>query len=311
MRIGFIGLGTMGAHFANNLLKAGFDLVVHDLDRDRARAQLDTGAAWADSPRMLAECCDVVMTSLPGPPEVEITALDPDQGLLAGMSKGDIYFDLSTNSPTLVRELHAKFRDKGVHLFDAPVSGGPAGAESGKLAVWVGGEETTFEANRAPLDAIGDQVRYIGPVGAGSVAKLVHNATAYALQAVLGEMFSVGIKAGVDPLALWEAVRQGAYGRSRTYDKLAEHFLINEYDPPAFALRLAHKDVALAAQLGRDYDIATPLVDLALSDMSEGLERGWGERDSRVSMLLNLERAGLEVACDSDAVNSVLETDKH
>lgn len=310
MHIGFIGLGTMGAHFANNLIKTGFKLVVHDIDPDRARPQLDAGASWADTPRAVAESSSIVMTSLPGPPEVETIALDPDRGLLAGMSKGDVYYDLSTNSPAMVRALHSKFLEKGVHLLDAPVSGGPAGAKSGKLAIWVSGDETVFEANRASLDAIGDQVRYIGPIGAGSVAKLVHNATGYAIQTVLAEMFSVGIKAGVDPLALWEAVRQGAHGRCRTYDRLGEHFLINEYDPPAFALRLAHKDVSLAMELGRDQGVATPLVDIALRDMTEGLERGWGDRDSRVSMLLQLERAGLEVACDPKAVKTVLESDK-
>jgi len=309
MQIGFIGLGTMGAHFANNLLKAGSNLMVHDLDIGRAKAQLAAGATWADSPHDLATACDIVMTSLPGPAEVEAIALDPSQGLLAGMSAGKVYYDLSTNSPTLVRELHAKFLAKGVHLLDAPVSGGPGGAKSGKLAIWVSGDETVFSENRAPLDAIGDQVRYIGPIGAGSVAKLVHNATGYAIQAVLAEMFSVGVKAGVDPLALWEAVRQGAHGRSRTYDKLAEHFLINDYDPPAFALRLAHKDVTLAVQLGRDQHVETPLVDLALAEMTEGLQRGWGERDSRVSMLLQLERAGLEINCDSQAVNAILAAD--
>jgi len=309
MQTGLIGLGTMGAHFANNLLKAGSTLVVHDLNIDHAKAQLEAGAEWADSPHELATACDIVMTSLPGPAEVEAIALDPSKGLLAGMSAGKVYYDLSTNSPTLVRQLHAQFLAKGVHLLDAPVSGGPAGAKSGKLAIWVSGDEAVFSKNRAPLDAIGDQVRYIGPIGAGSVAKLVHNASGYAIQAVLAEMFSVGVKAGVDPLALWEAIRQGAHGRSRTYDKLAEHFLINDYDPPAFALRLAHKDVTLAAQLGRDQRVETPLIDLALAEMTEGLERGWGDRDSRVSMLLQLERAGLEIDCDTDAVKAVLAAD--
>lgn len=310
MKIGFIGLGTMGIHFARNLCSAGFDLCVHDLERKRADEFLKSGASWADTPREMAEACEVVLTSLPGPAEVEQLALDPDNGLLAGLSADKVYFDLSTNSPTLVRRLHGEFKSKGVHLLDAPVSGGPAGAESGKLAIWVGGDQTVFEASRAPLDAIGDQVRYIGDIGAGSVAKLVHNASGYAIQAVLAEMFSVGVKAGVEPLSLWQAVRQGAHGRARTFDKLAEHFLINEYDPAAFALKLAHKDVRLACEMARDHTVPTPLTDLALAEMTQGLERGWGAKDSRVSMLLQLERAGIDIAVDKAAIDAVLELER-
>lgn len=309
MKIGFIGLGTMGAHFARNLVAAGFDLCVHDIERERADEFIRSGASWAETPREMAESCAIVMTSLPGPPEVEALTLDPEHGLLAGFSAGDVYFDLSTNSPALVRRLHGLFEQKGVHLLDAPVSGGPAGAESGKLAIWVGGDKAIFDASRAPLDAIGDQVRYIGDIGAGSVAKLVHNASGYAIQAVLAEMFSVGVKAGVEPLALWQAVRQGAHGRSRTFDKLAEHFLINEYEPAAFALRLAHKDVALACDLARDQSVPTPLTDLALAEMTQGLERGWSARDSRVSMLLQLERAGIDIEVDRQALEAVLNDD--
>jgi 3-hydroxyisobutyrate dehydrogenase len=310
MKIGFIGLGMMGASFASNLQKAGFDLTVHDLSQQIASKHLEAGASWADTPKALAEQCDVVMTSLPGPLEVEKVAMDPAEGLLAGFAPGKVYFDLSTNAPTMIRKLHAEFLERGVHLLDAPVSGGPAGAASGKLAIWVGGDEAVFAANRESLDALGDQVRYIGPVGAGSVAKLVHNASGYAIQTALAEVFSVGIKAGVEPVALWEAVRQGARGRVRTFDSLADHFLINNYDPAKFALRLAHKDVALAAELGRDMGVPMRTVDLTLAEMTEALSRGWGDRDSRSSMLLQLERAGIDVDSDRDAIAAVFAADE-
>ena len=139
------------------------------------------GAVWADTPKALAEQCEVIFTSLPGPPEVEEVALGQN-GLLAGMKDGSAYFDLSTNSPTLVRELNRRFAEKHVYMLDAPVSGGPRGAASGRLALWVGGDEQIFNRHKKVLDAIGDQARYIGPIGAGSVAKLVHNCAGYAMQ---------------------------------------------------------------------------------------------------------------------------------
>src|ERR1700716_2526567 len=144
MKVGFIGLGTMGASMAANLQKAGHELVVHDIRRAAAERHLAAGAVWADSPKALAEQCEVIFTSLPGPPEVEAVALGAN-GLLAGMKDGNAYFDLSTNSPTLVREINRRFSEKHIYMLDAPVSGGPRGAASGRLAVWVGGGEQNFK----------------------------------------------------------------------------------------------------------------------------------------------------------------------
>ena len=294
MKIGFIGLGTMGASMAANLQKAGHELVVHDIRRAAAERHLAAGAVWADSPKALAEQCEVIFTSLPGPPEVEAVAL-AENGLLAGMKDGGAWFDLSTNSPTLVRELNRRFAEKHLYMLDAPVSGGPRGAASGRLALWIGGDEQIFNRHKPVLDAIGDQARYIGPIGAGSVAKLVHNCAGYAIQCVMAEVFTMGVKAGVEPLALWEAVRQGAGGRRRTFDGLVDQFLPNKYDPPAFALRLAHKDVTLATQLGREMKVPMHMANLALDELTAALNRGWENRDSRVAMLLQQERAGVKI----------------
>lgn len=312
MRVGFIGLGTMGGHFATNIQKAGFDLVVSDISRQHAGKHLEAGAVWAETPKDVADQTDVVLASLPGPPEVKQVAANPDTGLIAGMKAGQAFFDLSTNAPTVVRALHAEFAERGLHYLDAPVSGGPAGAESGKLAVWVGGDKDVFEANRAALDAMGDQVRYIGDIGAGSIAKLVHNATGYAFQTAMAEMFSVGVKAGLDATSLWEAVRQGAVGRGRPFDRLTSQFLIDKYDPPQFALRLAHKDVALAAELGRDVGVPMRVINLVLAEMTEALEaRGWGSLDSRSPMRLQLERAGLDkLGADPAYLKQIMAADK-
>ena len=305
IKVGFIGLGTMGAGMAANIQRAGYELVVNDLREEAASPHLAAGAAWADTPRQVAEAVDVVLTSLPGPPEVNAVALGPD-GLIHGLRPGSAYLDLSTNSPTLLRELHATFAARGVDVLDTPVSGGPAGAKSGKLAIWVGGDEAAFQRHRAVLDAIADQVFYVGPIGAGCVTKLVHNCAGYAIQAALAEVFTMGVKAGVEPLALWQAVRQGAIGRRRTFDRLPEQFLIGKFDPPAFALRLAHKDVTLATQLARELHVPMRAADLALAELTEALNRGWAGRDSRVAMLLQEERAGVEIAVDPAAMQAAL-----
>lgn len=309
MQIGFIGLGTMGAKMAASLQRAGYSLVVHDVRREAAAAHLAAGALWADSPRQVAEAAEVVFTSLPAPANVEDVTLG-EGGLLAGMRPGGAYFDLSTNSPSLVRQIHAAFAERGAHMLDAPVSGGPRGAASGKLAIWVGGEEKIFDQYRAVLDAIGDQARYVGPIGAATVAKLVHNCAGYMLQRALSEVFTMGVKAGVEPLALWEAVRQGALGRSRTFDGLPAHFLPGVYDPPDFALRLAHKDVTLATALGREVDVPMPMANLALAELTTALNRGWAERDSRVAMLLQEERAGVQIAVDQARIREALNRDR-
>jgi 3-hydroxyisobutyrate dehydrogenase-like beta-hydroxyacid dehydrogenase len=308
MKVGFVGLGMMGKFMAANLQENGFDLVVHDLNKAAAQPHIAAGAAWADSPKALGEAVDVVFSSLPGPPEVEAVALG-ENGLLAGMSKDGAYFDLSTNSPTVVRRIHAVFAEKGVHMLDAPVSGGPHGAESGKLALWIGGPEAVYNKYKTVLDAIGDRANYIGDIGAGSVAKLVHNCSGYAMQCALAEVFTLGVKAGVEPLALWEAVRQGAQGRRRTYDGLINQFLPGEYDPADFALRLAHKDVSLATALGREIGVPMRMANLALEEMTEAMNRGWGNRDSRSPMILQLERAGVEIAVDKDDIRAALERD--
>ena len=306
MKIGFIGLGMMGAGMASNLQKAGHELVVHDLTRQAASKHLNAGATWVESPRAVAQACDLVFTSLPTPADVRQVG----SGLLEGFRSGAAWFDLSTNAVDVVRSLHATFAEKGIAFLDAPVSGGPKGADSGRLAIWVGGDKAVFDKHHAVLSAMGDQAVYIGDIGAGSIAKLVHNASSAAVNVVLSEVFTMGIKAGVEPLALFEAVRQGASGRSRMFDRLADHFLTGSYDPADFALRLLHKDVSLACQLARDVQVPMRLTNMALMELTEALNRGWGARDSRVGSLLQQERAGIPpITVAPDQVKAVLQAD--
>jgi 3-hydroxyisobutyrate dehydrogenase len=292
MTVGFIGLGLMGSGMAANLQKAGHAVVVHDLTRQAASRHLENGASWAETPRALAEACEVVFTSLPTPADVEAVC-HGETGLAAGLRPGAAWFDLTTNAVDVVRRLHAELAGRGVDFLDAPVSGGPAGAASGTLALWVGGDEKAFERCRKLLDAIGDQVLYIGAIGAGTIAKLVHNCAHAAVGTVLGEVFTMGVKAGVDPLTLWAAVRQGALGRNRTFDIFGNRFLPGQFDPPSFALRLLHKDTMLALQLGRDVSVPMRLCNLVGQELTEAMNRGWGGRDSHSYLALQNERAGI------------------
>ena len=305
MKVGFIGLGIMGASMALNVRSAGHEVVVNDIRRDAAAPHLAAGCVWADSARGVAEASDVVFTSLPGPKEIDAIALAED-GLLGGMRRGTAWFDLSTSSPTSVRRLHELFAAKGIATLDAPVSGGPTGAKSRKLAIWVGGARSEFDRYKAVLDAIGDRVSYSGPIGAGSIAKLVHNCAGYVIQTALAEVFTMGVKAGLEPLPLWQAVREGAIGRRRTFDGLADQFLPGVFEPPAFALRTAHKDVKLATELARELNVPMRLSMLTLEEMSEALNRGWGHLDSRVSMLLQEERSGVKIAVPPELIKEVL-----
>lgn len=309
MKVGFIGVGTMGAGMASNLQKGGNDLVVNDLTRQAASRHLAAGATWAETPKEVAAQCDVVFTSLPTPADV-IKVGNGENGLARGFRPGAAWFDLSTNAVDVVRSLHAEYAAKGIHFMDAPVSGGPSGANSGKLAIWIGGDKDVFDKYKAQLEAMGDQARYIGPIGAGTIAKLVHNATSAAVNVVMSETFTMGVKAGVEPAALFAAIRQGAAGRARLFDRLQKQFMTGVYDPPDFALRLLHKDVSLACQLAREVSVPMRLTNLAHQELTEAMNRGWDKRDSRVGALLQQERAGIPpIAVDPARIKVIMDED--
>lgn len=305
VRVGFIGLGKMGRGMADNLQRAGFGLVVSDLSREAAAVQIQNGAEWADTPRELASRCDVVLTSLPTPADVRAVSSGQD-GLIAGMRAGTAWFDLSTNSVAEVRALHAELADRGVYFLDAPVSGGPAGAASGQLAIWVGGDQKAFDAHTDLLAAMSDAPRYVGEIGAGTIAKLVHNMASAAIGAVMAEVLTVGVKSGLEPLPLWEAIRTGAAGRMRSFDNI-KRFLQGTLDPPSFELRLLQKDVGLALQLGRDESVPMRLCNLVFSDITEAMNRDWQDRDSQSFLVLQQERAGLPpFQLDPEELNDAL-----
>jgi len=306
MKAGFIGLGTMGQHMAANLQAAGHELIVHDVRAAAAEPHLAAGAVWADTPADMMAAVDVVFTSLPTPAVVEEVALGAS-GLLEAVREGKVLFDLSTNSPTTVRQIERAFGAKGGAVCDAPVSGGPSGARTGKLTVYVGGDRDVFDSHRGLLSAFSDEQLYVGPIGAGTVAKLAHNCVGYMINLAIAEVFTLGVRGGLDPLDLWRALRMGSVGRRRTFDALATQFLSHSFDTPAFSLRLAHKDVGLATEFGRELGIPLRMANLTFAEMTEALGRGWGDRDSRVAMLLQEERTGVRIEIPADILRRELD----
>ncbi len=295
MRIGFIGLGNMGGPMALNLLKAGHTLLVNDIQRDRADAHLAGGARWAATPAEAAASSELVFTSLPGPKEVEAVALG-ENGILSRIESAGVYADLSTNSPTVIRRIHAAFARKGVAMLDAPVSGGIAGARAATLSVMVGGDEAVYRKIKPALDALGDKVTYIGAIGCGSVAKLVHNMIVFGSVQLLAEAFTMGVKAGVPAETLVSAVENGAYGQGAMLRGVMRKMVMRDnFDRVAFALKLARKDLGLATELAREINVPMPLANLVEQDLVEAVARGLGDKDSSVSFTLQEDRAGVKV----------------
>jgi 3-hydroxyisobutyrate dehydrogenase-like beta-hydroxyacid dehydrogenase len=296
MRIGFIGLGNMGGPMALNLVKAGHSLTVHDIRRQMADPHISGGAKWADTPADVARLSELILTSLPGPKEVEAVSLGGENGIIHGIQKGSVYADLSTNSPTVIRRLHAIFAEKGISMIDAPVSGGVPGARNATLSVMVGGDEDIYNRIKPALDAIGDKVAYIGAIGAGAVAKLVHNMIAICTTEILAEAFTMGVKAGVPPQALLTAVQNGAYGQGMMLKGMMPKMIFTgNFDRVTFALKLARKDLGLATELAREHNVPMPVANIVEQDMLEALVHGLGEKDSSAAFIVQEDRAGVKV----------------
>jgi 3-hydroxyisobutyrate dehydrogenase len=305
--IGFIGLGRMGAAMANRLLECGATVLVHDIRREAAEPLIEGGAQRCESTHDVARGSDILFTSLPGPAEIGELA-QGNGSIVESIRPGTVWVDVSTNSLSCVRAVDAQLRAVGAHFLDAPVSGGPGGAAQGTLAMWVGGDTADVERCLPWLRELAGSILHVGPVGCGTVTKLVHNAAAYAIQTAIAETFALGVTAGVEPLALWTAIREGAVGRRRTFDGIGPRYLTGSYEPADFALDLARKDLLLATSLAREVGVSMRTVELALAELTDSVARGWGHLDARAAMQLAQERAGVDIQVDPHDVQRVLST---
>jgi 2-hydroxy-3-oxopropionate reductase len=257
MNIGFIGIGKMGSRMAKRIMDGGHKLTVNDVNKAAAGPFLEKGAAWADTPKAVAAACPVVITMLPGPPEIEQVVYSPD-GLMAGWKQGDIYIDMSTSLPGTTRKIAADAQKKGVVVLDAPVTGGSPRAETGTLTIMVGGPEDTFQKVVSVLDLMGKKVIHMGDCGAGNITKLVNNLISLTCTLANAEAFMIGVKAGVDTKRLYDAVTNGS-GNNFQLKEVWSHTILTGNFEPEFELGLAAKDVSLAMTLAREYQIPLPL----------------------------------------------------
>ncbi|WP_438397343.1 NAD(P)-dependent oxidoreductase [Caballeronia sp. DA-9] len=255
MKIAFIGLGNMGAPMAANLLKSGFRLAVHDLDRGKAEDLISAGAIWYDTIHETVRDAEVVMTSLPTPAIVREIATNG--GLLASMNPGATWIDLSTNNLEVWQEVCDLAKLRGISTLDAPITGGAEGAKAATLLVLVGGEEAVYQKHCKIFSAIGSRSEYLGRSGAGYVAKISQVVLCYLHSIALAESLMLGVKGGVDPGKMLSII-QNSTGRSYVADQYGPSILNGDYDP-TFELGLAIKDMRLTIELARHVSAVLPL----------------------------------------------------
>jgi 2-hydroxymethylglutarate dehydrogenase len=256
MKVGFIGIGAMGKPMSSHIIEAGYDLVVSDIKKEAARDILSKGAKWADTPQTIAECCEVVMTSLPLPKDVEDVVYGK-HGLMAGWKKGDIFVDMSTNSPSVIRKIAKDALVRGVEVLDAPVSGGATGADSRRLSIIVGGKMEVLGKIRKILEAVGDKIFYVGDVGCGNTVKLINNMIAFGCGQITFEGIVLGVKAGIDEPTLREVIKNSSGANYGIQYGLPDLFA--GYFEPSSHQYNSLKDIRLALELAKDYSVPTPI----------------------------------------------------
>jgi 2-hydroxymethylglutarate dehydrogenase len=287
MKIGFIGIGQMGRHMSRRILDAGYDLTVHDLKKEAAAPLLEKGARWGNTPKEVAELCQVVFSSLPTPQIVEEVVYG-ENGLSQGWKEGDIYVDMSTNSPSLIRKIAKDAGRKGVAVLDAPVSGGTKGAEAGTLTIMVGGDPTTLKKIHQILLTMGQKIFHVGDVGCGNVAKLVNNMISLACNSISAEGFVLGVKAGIDPQTLLEIISTST-GDNWCMRQYPRTTFKGNFEP-GFRIGLAYKDIGLALELGKEYDVPLPIGLAVKKDLEDTMAAGLTDKGVD-AVILPLEKA--------------------
>ncbi|MDY6868420.1 MAG: NAD(P)-binding domain-containing protein, partial [Chloroflexota bacterium] len=254
-KIGYIGLGIMGKPMARNIMKAGYEMVVHNRSRESVHELVGEGAIEAHSPAEVAEQVDVIFTNLPDSPDVELVALG-EQGIIQGAHEGLIYIDNSTIKPAITRKVGAELAEKGIVMLDAPVSGGDIGAINGTLTIMVGGPAEALEKVLPILQAIGEKVTHVGGLGDGQIAKAANQIMVAAQMIAMGELLIMAQKAGADPVKVVQAIRGGAAGCWTLDNKPNRLFAGNR--KPGFKAYMQAKDLGIVMDTAREFGIPLP-----------------------------------------------------
>ncbi len=284
-RIGFVGLGIMGSPMARNLANVGFRVTVFNRTSSKAEefAQANP-AAVAYSLEELASRSDVVITMVPGPPEVE-AVISGDGGLLGSMDQGTLLVDMSTSSPVLARGLAGEAARRGIGLLDAPVSGGDVGAEEGTLSIMVGGEAEAFERAKPLFEAMGETIVHAGESGAGQVTKAANQIVVALVLEAVSEALVLGSRAGVEPSKLIDVLSEGL-AANRAMEVKREKLLNREFEPGG-KVEFHHKDLGIALEAGREYGVALPvtaIVDQMFAAL-EGKGRAAWDHSALITLL--------------------------
>ena len=291
MKIAFIGMGTMGAPMALNILNAGYDVVVHNRHRDKEKRVAEAGAARAASPAEAAAGVDVVITCVSDTPDVSAIVLG-DKGVIEGAKEGTVLVDMSTISPSATRGIADQLAKKGIRMIDAPVSGGSEGAQNGTLAIMVGGAPDNVEIVRPVLETMGKTITHVGPIGSGQLTKAINQVIIAATYLGVAEGVALGMKAGLDMEKVVAAIAGGAAG-SWILTNRATNMIKNEY-PLGFRVRLHAKDLKIALEAARELGVTLPISALVEQVESGLIGRGFGDEDVSAMARSIREMSGLD-----------------
>ncbi|NET09832.1 MAG: NAD(P)-dependent oxidoreductase [Merismopedia sp. SIO2A8] len=291
MTVAFIGMGTMGAPMALNLLKAGHSVVVHNRTRDREDPLVAAGATRAATPREAATQADIIITCVSDGPDVEAVMIGPD-GVIHGAKKGAIAIDMSTISPSLTRTIATVLKANGISMLDAPISGGSEGAKNGTLSIMVGGDATDVETAMPVFQAMGKTITHVGPIGSGQLTKAINQVIIAGTYWGIAEGMAMGLKAGLDMEKVVQAVGSGAAG-SWGLTHRSSNMIGNHY-PLGFRTRFHRKDLNIALEAARELGVPLPIAAYVEQAETGLIERGYGDEDlSNIARVVR-EQAGLE-----------------
>ena len=275
-KIGFIGLGIMGKPMAGHLIDAGYELVVHNRNRDAVDELVGRGAAEAHSGKEVAEQSDIVITMLPDSPDVESVALGKG-GIIEGTHEGLIFVDMSTIAPSVTTQVGEVLAGKGVQSLDAPVSGGDIGAQNATLSIMVGGDADTFNTVKPLFDVMGQSAVLCGPLGAGQTVKACNQILVAVTIAGVSEALTMGTKAGVDPIKIVQ-VLSGGLARCGVLENRGERMVNGDFDP-GFRIRLHYKDLNIIQKTSNDFGVPLPVTSEVFELFKTAMVKGRGELD--------------------------------